>query len=248
MTVMIGSVLRVRCGYRLPAVCCAALTVVALAGGCVRSVAGSARPGDVTSRPAQPISAADLLIEPTRFPTRYPAAIVPSKDVDRVLGEIDGVATGSEVTPAQCAPLPVLAEQKAAVEGIDDESGSRLVVTVIRPVPSVRARVAQLKDCSSFTSTAAGEAGEPDEVWKVTVDLPPPPPVDADDSYAVEQTVTSQSGNVETTTLTLVALIDDVQVAASWQQGGPSDASPDTESLDTLFTAAVLKVRQQVPR
>ena len=242
---MIGSVLRVRCGYRLPAACCAALTVVALVGGCDRSVAGSARPGDVATRQAQPISAADLLIEPKRFPARYPAAIVPRTDVDRVLSEIDGVATGSEVTPPQCAPLPVLAEQKAAVAGTDDDSGSRLIVTVIRPVASVRARVAQLEDCSSFTSTAAGEAGE---VLTVAVDLPPPPPVDADDSYAVGQTVTSQSDNGETTTLTLVALIDDVQVTASWQQGGRSDTSPDTDSLDALFTAAVLKVRQEIPR
>jgi hypothetical protein len=243
MGAMVGTVLH---GSRLPVACGVLLTAAALVGGCARVVTGAAQAGDDPQvRPSRPIPVADLLIEPTRFPAEYAAAVVPAKDVDRVMNEIDGVAADSEVSPPECAPLPVLADQKAAVQGTDDERGSRLIVTVIRPVPSVRARVAQLEDCPSFTSTAAGDAGE---ISKVTVDLPPPPPVDADDSYAVEQTITTQSDNSETTTLTLVALIDDVQVTASWQQGGSSDASPDTESLDTLFTAAVLKVRQEMPR
>ncbi len=213
-----------------------------LIGGCAHTVTGTPLPGDVASRPAQPISVTDLLIEPARFPARYPAAMVPAKDVERALNEIDGVAAGSDVTPPECAPLPVLAEQKAAVQGTDDEGGSRLIVAVVRPVPSVRTRVAQLEDCSSFTSAAAGE------VVKVTVDLMPAPPVDADDSYAVDQTVTSRSGNGQTKTLTLVALIDDVQVTACWQQSGSSDAAPDTQSLDMLFSDAVLKVRRAIPR
>ncbi len=83
----------------------------------------------------------------------------------------------------------------------------------------------------------------------MTVDLPPAPPVDADDSYAVDQTVTAKSSDgPDTTTLTLVALVDDVRVTASWQQDGSSNASPDTQALDTLFTDAVLKVRQAIPR
>ncbi|RDH75258.1 hypothetical protein DVS77_27845 [Mycolicibacterium moriokaense] len=164
-------------------------------------------------------------------------------DVDRVLGEIDGVAAGLEVTPPECVPLPVLAEQKAAAQGIDDESGARLIVTVSRPVPSVRARVTQLADCSSFTTAGAGQVSE------VTVELPPAPPVDADDTYAVDQTVTPESsGQTATRTLTLVALVQDVRVTASWQRQGAADESPDTESLDALFTDAVLKVRKQIPR
>jgi hypothetical protein len=239
---MVGSVLRVPRGCRLPAGCLAAATVAALIAGCVHTVTGTARPGDVGSRRSQPIPVTDLLIEPARFPAQYPAALVPAKDVDRVLSEIDGVAAGSEVTPPECAPLPLLAPQKAAVQGTDDKGGSRLVVAVVRPVPSLRARVAQLEDCPWFTTTLAGE------VSKVTVDLPPAPPVDADDSYAVDQTVTSRSAKGETKTLTLVALIDDVQVTASWQQSGSSDAEPDTHALDTLFSDAVLKVRREIPR
>ncbi len=240
---MVGTVLR---GSTLPAVGCAVLTVAVLVGGCAKVVTGTARGGDPQVRPARPIPVADLLIDPTRFPAQYPAAALPPKDVDRVLAEIDGVPAGSEVTPPECAPLPALAEQSAAVQGIDDESGSRLIVTVTRPVPSVRARVAQLIDCPSFTSTAGGDA---DEVSEVTVDLPPAPPVDADDTYAVDQTVTAKSPDEpDTRTLTLVALVDDVRVTASWQQHGSSDDTPDTQALDTLFTDAVLKVRQLIPR
>jgi hypothetical protein len=142
--------------------------------------------------------------------------------------------------------LPVLTDQQAAVQGTDERSGARLTVTVIRPVPSVRARVTQLAECSSFTSAAGGEAGV---VSEVTVDLTPAPPVDADDSYAVEQTVTPESDDEpETRTLTLVALIEDVQVTASWQRRGSSADSGGTQALDTLFTDAVLKVRKNIPR
>lgn len=245
---MVGTVLR---GWRLPVVCCVmvccvTLTAAAVVGGCARVVGGSAHAGDPQVRPSRPIPVADLLIEPTRFPERYPAAVLPSKDVDRVMGEIDGVAAGSEVTPPECAPLPVLTDQQAAVQGTDEDSGARLTVTVIRPVPSVRARVTQLAECSSFTSAAGGDVGV---VSEVTVELPPAPPVDADDSYAVDQTVTPESDDEPATrTLTLVALIDDVQVTASWERHGSSDDSEDTQALDTLFADAVLKVRKQVPR
>ena len=243
---MVGTLLRVPRGSRLPVACCAVLVAAVLVGGCARVVNGTARAGDPQPRPARPIRIADLLIEPTRFPAQYPAAVLPPKDIDRVLGEIDGVPIGSEVEPPECAPLPELAPHKAAVQGIDDDSGARLVVTVIRPVPSLRARASQLTECPSFTSTAEGDAGQ---VSTVTVDLPPPPPVDADDSYAVDQTITSESaGELDSRTLTLVALVDDVRVAASWQHQGSSDTSPDTQALDTLFTAAVLKVRQEIPR
>ncbi len=240
---MVGTVLR---GRRLPVVCCVTLTAVALVGGCARVVIGTAQAGDPQVRPSRPIPVADLLIEPSRFPERYPAAVLPSKDVDRVMGEIDGVAAGSDVTPPECAPLPVLTDQQAAVQGTDERSGARLTVTVIRPVPSVRARVTQLAECSTFTSAAGGEAGV---VSEVTVDLRPAPPVDADDSYAVDQTVTPESDDEpETRTLTLVALIEDVQVTASWQRRGSSADSGGTQALDTLFTDAVLKVRRKIPR
>ncbi len=240
---MVGTGLRVPRGFTLFALCCAVVTAAAL-GGCARVVTGAARVGD-PSRPLPPVPVADLLIEPTRFPTQYSAAVLPQRDIARVLADIDGVPTGSAVTPPECAPLPVLAEQKAAVQGTDDRTGARLTVVVVRPVASVRARVTQLGDCPSFSTTTTDDG----ETARVTIALPPPPPVDADDSYAVDQTVASASSDdSDSRTLTLVALVDDVQVMASWQQRPGTDDEPDAQALDTLFTDAVLKVRRKIPR
>lgn len=189
----------------------------------------------------------DLLIEPDRFPARYPAVVVDPGIVSRLLRQIDGVTDGSVVTPPECAPLPVAAAEGAAVQGVDQQTGASLIVTVTRPVLSLRARVDQLAGCASFTVATGGDGGQ---VADVAVDLPPSPVVDADDSYAVDQTVTPQSSGASgTQTLTLVARVADVRVTAAWQGlVETSDSTPDTQALDTLFTAAVLKVRQKIPR
>ena len=230
----------------LPVVGCALLTAAALLGGCARAVNGTARAADPEASLAKPIPMADLLIEPTRFPAQYPAVVLDPKDVERVLHEIDGVPAGSVVTPPECAPPPSRHRRAPPRRAIDDDSGASLIVTVTRPAPSLRARVDQLADCSSFTSAVGGDVAQ---VSEVTVELPPAPPVDADDSYAVDQTVTSESSeSSDTRTLTLVALVADVQVTASWQQQGTSETAPDSQALDTLFTDAVLKVRRMVPR
>lgn len=82
----------------------------------------------------------------------------------------------------------------------------------------------------------------------VTMTVLPAPPVDADDSYAVDQTVTDESSGSMRTTLTLAAQIGDVRVSATWLHDGTPDATPDvapdTQALDTLFADAVLKVRR----
>jgi len=160
--------------------------------------------------------------------------------------QIDGVPDGSVVTPPDCALPPVGATEGAAVQGVNQENGASLIVTVTRPVTSLRARIDQLARCASFTIAVGGEAAQ---VSDVTVELPPAPPVDADDSYAVDQTVTPESSGASgTRTLTLLARIADVQVTASWQGIVDRDATPDTGQLDALFTGAVLKVRSQIPR
>ena len=240
---MVSTLLRGPRGYLLP-VGCVLLTVAATTCGCARVVNGTVRAEAAEVAPAKPIAVADLLIDPTRFPGQYPAVVLDPKDVQRVLDEIDGVPAGSVVTPPECAPPPVAARDSAAVRGTDIDSDASLTVTVARPAPSMRARVDQLSDCPSFTAAVGGDETQ---VSEVTVDLPPAPPVDADDTYAVDQTVTSESAG-DTRTLTLVALVDDVQVTASWRQQGTSDTTPDTQSLDTLFTDAVLNVRGVLPR
>jgi hypothetical protein len=223
------------------------LMVAALVAGCARAVSGSAQSADPEALAAPPIPVADLLIEPTRFPEQFPAVVVDPSIVSRLLRQIDGVADGSVVTPPECAPPPVTAAEGAAVQGVDQQSGASLIVTVTRPSPSLRARVEQLAGCSSFTTVIEGEAPATSEV---RTELPPAPPVDADDSFAVDQTVTPEStGASGTRTLTLVALIADVQVTTSWQGVvDSSEAGPDTQALDTLFTDAVLKVRGAIPR
>ena len=246
MTAMVSTVLRDPRTFWLPVVGCALLTAAALVGGRARAVNGTARAVDPEASPAKPIPVADLLIEPARFPAEYPAVVLDPKDVERVLHEIDGVPAGSVVTPPECAPPPVATPNSVAARGTDDDSGASLIVTVTRPVTSLRAKVDQLADCSSFTSAVGGGVVQ---VSEVTVDLRPAPPVDADDTYAVDQTVTSESSqSSDTRTVTLVALVADVQVTASWQQQGTSETTPDTQALDSLFTDAVLKVRRMVPR
>jgi hypothetical protein len=129
---------------------------------------------------------------------------------------------------------------------VNQDNGASLIVAVTRPVTSLRARVDQLSRCASFTAAVGGDAAQ---VSDVTVELPPAPPVDADDSYAVDQTVTPESSGASgTRTLTFVARIADVQVTAAWQGIVDPDAAPETGQLDALFTGAVLKVRSQIPR
>ncbi len=223
------------------------LTVAALLGGCARTVHGSPQADQPQPRPTKPIPIADLLIEPTRFPEQYPAVVVDPSIVTRLQRQIDGVPDGSVVTPPDCAPPPIAAAEGAAAQGVNQQNGASLIVTVTRPAPSLRARVDQLKGCSSFTSAVAGDATQ---ISDVTVDLPPAPPVDADDSYAVDQTVTPESSGASgTRTLTLVARVADVAVTTSWRGVvETSDDSPDTQALDSLFTDAVLKVRGAIPR
>jgi hypothetical protein len=247
MAAMVSTVLRAPRGFLRPVAVFALFTVSAPVGGCARMVEGSPSSAAPAAASVRSVPIADLLIEPTRFPAQYPAVVVDPSIVSRLLRQIDGVPEGSAVTPPQCAPPPVAAAEGAGVQGVDQENGASLIVTVTRPAPSLRTRVDQLEGCPSFTSTAVGDATQPSEV---TVELPPAPPVDAEDSYAVDQTVTPRdAGASGTRTLTLVARVADVRVTASWQGiVDTADAGPNTEQLDTLFTNAVLKVRSQIPR
>ena len=219
---------------------CALAIMVVLLVGCTRVILGTVHPVAPGAEPG-PIRVADLLIEPGGFPAQYPAVVLDPPAVDRVLREIDGVAAGSVVTPPDCAPPPVPPEA-AAVQGIDSQNASSLIVAVSRPGAPLRGRIDQLAGCPAFT-TAAGE-----DTSSVTGSMLPAPPVDADDSYATDQTVTSETSGTMSRTLTLVAQIADIRVSATWLQDGTPEttpyATPDTASLDAVFTEAVLKVRR----
>jgi hypothetical protein len=211
---------------------------VTLLAGCTRVILGTADP--LIAKPA-PVRVADLLIEPGQFPARYPAVVLDATAVYRALQDVDGVAAVSVVDPPHCAPPPRAPQDTAAVEGIDSQDASSLIVTVTRPATPLGDRAEQLTACPSFTAVHGQEPSA------VTVTVLPAPPVDADDSYAVDQTVTDESSGSMRTTLTLAAQIGDVRVSATWLHDGTPDATPDvapdTQALDALFTDAVLKVR-----
>ena len=231
---MLGTLSRCLCG-------CALIMVVAVLVGCTRAILGTVSPVAPGAEPA-PIRLADLLIEPGEFPARYPAVVLDATAVYGAVQDVDGVAAASVVNPPQCAPPPRAPHDTAAVQGIDSQDASSLIVMVTRPATSLGDRAEQLMACPSFTA-ARGE-----DISEVTVAVLPAPPVNADDSYAVDQTVTAGSSGSMHRTVTLAAQIGDMRVSATWLHQGTSEATPDvapdTQALDTLFTDAVLKVRR----
>ena len=220
---------------------CALAMAVALLVGCVRVILGTVHPVAPRAESA-PIPVADLLIEPRQFPARHPAVVLDATAVYRALQDVDGVAAASVVNPPQCAPPPQAPQDTAAVQGIDSQDASSLIVTVTRPAAPLSDRAQQLTACPSFTAVRG------QDTFAVTVTVLPAPPVDADDSYAVDQTVTAESSASMRRTLTLAAEVGDVRVSATWlHEGTPEatpDVAPDTRALDALFTDAVLKVRR----
>jgi len=220
---------------------CALAMVVAVLVGCTRAIPGTVVPVAPGAEPA-PIRLADLLIEPGEFPARYPAVVLDATAVYGALQDVDGVAAASVVNPPQCAPPPRAPHDTAAVQGIDSQDASSLIVMVTRPATSLGDRAEQLIACPSFTAVRGEDMSE------VTVAVLPAPPVNADDSYAVDQTVTAGSSGSMRRTLTLAAQIGDIRVSATWLHEGTSEAAPDvapdTQALDTVFTGAVLKVHR----
>ncbi len=215
--------------------------VVAVLVGCTRAIPGTVVPVAPGAEPA-PIRLADLLIEPGEFPARYPAVVLDATALYGALQDVDGVAAASVVNPPQCAPPPRAPHDTAAVQGIDSQDASSLIVMVTRPATSLGDRAEQLIACPSFTAVRG------EDISEVTVAVLPAPPVNADDSYAVDQTVTAGSSGSMRRTLTLAAQIGDIRVSATWLHEGTSEATPDvapdTQALDTVFTDAVLKVHR----
>ena len=206
----------------------ALLAAVVLLSACTRVTVGSSRAVEaVAEEPPVPLAA--LLIEPDRFPPQYRAAVLDDAGVNRAVQDVDGVPTGSIVTPAACAPPALWHSEVVGAEGVD--SASRLIVVLTRPAPPLAERLAQLRGCPSFT---AGES-------TVNVTELPAPPVDAEATSAVEQTVTTPDS--ERKTLTFAAQIGDTRISVTWLQD-PAVDDADTASLDAVFRDAVLKLRR----
>jgi hypothetical protein len=234
MNEMVTTLSRGMCG-------CAFAVAVAVLTGCTRVILGTVHPV-VAGADHAPIPVADLMIEPGRFPTRYRAVILDATAVYRALQDVEGVAATSVVDPPRCMPPPPAPHDTAAMQGIDSQDASSLIVAVTRSARPLRDRAEQLTACPSFTAVQGRDTST------VTVAVLPAPPVDADGTYAVAQTVTAESSGSMRRTLTLAAQIGEVRVSATWlHEGAPEttpDTAPDTQALDTLFTEAVLKVRR----
>ena len=125
---------------------------------------------------------------------------------------------GSEVTPPECAPLPMLAptEGRRAGNRRRERRPARSSQSSGR-CPRCAQGSAQLAECPSFTSTMAGDAGDvsegdgricrPRRRWT---------PMTA--TRSTRRSTSESSEEPDTRTLTLVALVEDVRVTASWQQ------------------------------
>jgi hypothetical protein len=220
---------------------CALVGAAALLVGCTRVISGTVQSVADGAESAS-IPVADLLIQPGQFPARYRAVVLDATAVYRALQDVDGVAAASIVDPPQCAPPPLAPLDTAAMQGIDSEDASSLIVTVTRPAGPLRDRAEQLTACPAFTAVQSQNASA------ITVTVLPAPPVDVDDSYAVDQTVTAESSGSMRRTLTLAAQIGDVRINATWLHEGPKDTTPDigpdTQALDAVFSDAVLTVRR----
>jgi len=202
--------------------------------GCVRMTDG-APSLDVD---AKPVVLAEALIDPSRFPRSYDAAVLDPQATGEAVASVDGVPTGASVEPAGCAPPPVGpgAHHAVAAQGVDRGTGAALTVILTRADTTLSTRRDQLARCASLTTTA-GEV-----VSTVETVLLAPPPVDADDSLA-SQTTILRSTEPAVRVQTLGAQIDEVRLTVAWLNND-FDVEPDTAALDVLFTDALLALRR----
>ncbi|MGV8871078.1 MAG: DUF5642 family protein [Rhodococcus sp. (in: high G+C Gram-positive bacteria)] len=209
--------------------------------GCSSTVTGTPEPsaGGTTSSQSD-VDLNTLLIDPSSFPAPYDALVLPQQAISQAAPDLSGIPAGAEVSPAGCKP----ADQDygpagtAMIVGTDNGSRSTISIELTAVDESLSARKEQLEQCGEVTATKSGATST------VTSTLTPPPPIGADETLAVRQTVASGAGGdaVTQSMLTLMAQIDGVRVSATFMSFGSS--TPDTATLDQLFTSAVQKVER----
>lgn len=226
---------RRRSGFAVAATVGALSMMVA---GCGGSISGTA-----TATTAQTVRHVDgnlseLLIEPERFPAPYEAIVLPPQAVAQAASDLSGIPSGAKVAPAGCKPPDRDLAPGGTVIAVGTDNANRATITIelTRVKNPLSVRKDQLGQCRDVTVTSSGATST------VHTDITPPPPVDADDSLALKQTVSSgKSGDsVKQRMLTLIAQVGDVQVVATYMTFG--SAKPDAAALDQLFTEAVARV------
>lgn len=181
----------------------------------------------------------ELMVDPAKFPPQYQALVLPPQAASQASSDLTGVAAGAKVDPAGCKPPTQKfgPDDTAIAVGTDNGTRATISVELIRTTQRLSVRRDQVQNCDKVEVTRNGNTSV------LHSELQPAPPVDADDSFAVKQTVESGSGSekLKQSMLTLVAQVGDVRVSATYMSFGA--AKPDTAVLDSLFTDAVSKVK-----
>jgi len=206
--------------------------------GCSSGIDGAAHAVD--GRPAGPRTLGEMLVEPSVFPPRYPAVVLPPQAVSQAAPDLTGIAPGARVDPAGCKPptQDYGPDGTAMVVGTDNENRSTITIELVRVDTALSEFGAQIVDCPEVTATRNGV----DAVVRTT--LTPPPRLDVDETLALQRTVMSGPAEqaVTQSMVTLIAQIDGVRVQATAMSFGDIT---DPELLGTLFASAVEKVRTE---
>jgi hypothetical protein len=228
MTAMNGVLVR---GVGAPG---AVVLACAVLCACVRMTDGTG----TLAADAKPVVLAEALIEPSRFPPPYEAAVLDPQATGEAIAGVDGVPVGATVEPPGCAPPPVGPgpQHAVAAQGVDPGTGAALTVILTRTDTALSARRDQLARCGSLTAIAGEVVSTVDTVLLAA------PPVDADDTFASETTV-RRSTEPAVRVLTLSAQIDEARLSVAWLNNDP-EVEPDTSALDVLFTDALLRLRR----
>ena len=88
------------------------------------------------------------------------------------------------MTPPECQPAAP--KQITAMEGVHGDTALR--VMLVRGAGTLSARRDQVARCSTFSVTTDANGA-----WDVSAQLLPPPVLDVDDAFAVEQTQTGSA-------------------------------------------------------
>lgn len=179
-----------------------------------------------------------LLPDPARFPHGYPAVVLPPEAAAQAAGDLDGVARGAAVDPADCAPPEQQygPDHTAVAVGTSEESRATLTVELVRTATPLSELADRLRRCGEIRVTGAGPT------TTVTTTLGPAPAVDADDSLSLHRVVAPDVGGVGLTQRmhTHTAQVGDVRVLVTYMIFG--EGPQDDAALAELFAAAVSKV------
>ncbi|MFD4294857.1 sensor domain-containing protein [Rhodococcus sp. NPDC058505] len=219
----------------------AATLVVA---GCSSHVSGVAEPVGGAATPAAGTAdrveapLASMLPAPDDFPAPYQALVLPEQAVEQAAADLDGIPAGAKVDPAGCKPPPQNfgPDATALIVGTDNDARATVSVELTRVDTPLSVRANEIDQCLELTTTKSGATAT------VATTVLPAPPLNADDTLALRQTVTSGTPDrtVTQSMLKLFAQVDDVRISATHMSFGAG--TPDSVTLDQLFTETVQKV------